>query len=453
MQLGRRFIITLGVVVSFWLGLLFICSEFITNYDNSKSRDPVELLWWSRHMSWKYDEDRHCGLYTCRITNNRRRLQMSRGILFYGSNMNTGDFPLPRRPQHVWALLHEESPRNVPYMPNNEFLRHFQFTSTFSRYSNFPLTTQYLPSGQALTSRDYFVTYSGKSAWAYRHATSIVFLQSDCDTMTGREDYVKELMKYVEIDSYGACLKNKELPPRQFISILLVCFYYCSLTKDYLNNLYSPELLRFLSTYKFMIAIENAACPDYITEKFWRPLVMGVVPIYFGSPTIQDWQPNNKSAIFVSDFNYPRDLANFLIELADNGKEYDSYRAHKLNFHNPITNIRLLNNLVTRQYHIGDHTPGSSLFEKFECAVCTHVMTTSRKLRANTRHYQCPLQPDYAPREDGEEPDNVADWRSVLKVGRCQARILDEFIRRNYSYHEADFESELNRRVEENDCI
>lgn len=36
-----------------------------------------------------------------------------------------------------------------------------------------------------------------------------------------------------------------------------------------------------------MIAIENAACPDYITEKFWRPLVIGVVPIYFGSPTIK----------------------------------------------------------------------------------------------------------------------------------------------------------------------
>jgi len=54
-----------------------------------------------------------------------------------------------------------------------------------------------------------------------------------------------------------------------------------------LNNLYSPELLRFLSEYKFMIAFENAACPDYITEKFWRPLVMGVIPIYFGSPTIK----------------------------------------------------------------------------------------------------------------------------------------------------------------------
>jgi len=59
------------------------------------------------------------------------------------------------------------------------------------------------------------------------------------------------------------------------------------LQKDYLNNLYSPELLRFLSEYKFMIAIENAACPDYITEKFWRPLIMGVIPIYFGSPTIK----------------------------------------------------------------------------------------------------------------------------------------------------------------------
>lgn len=60
-----------------------------------------------------------------------------------------------------------------------------------------------------------------------------------------------------------------------------------SLQKDYLNNLYSDALLRFLSRYKFMIAIENGICNDYITEKYWRPLIMGVIPIYFGSPSIR----------------------------------------------------------------------------------------------------------------------------------------------------------------------
>jgi len=33
--------------------------------------------------------------------------------------------------------------------------------------------------------------------------------------MSGREDYVKELMKHLSIDSYGSCLRNKDLPERQ----------------------------------------------------------------------------------------------------------------------------------------------------------------------------------------------------------------------------------------------
>ncbi|EDW88637.2 alpha-(1,3)-fucosyltransferase B [Drosophila yakuba] len=438
MRLARRYGIALVVMLLVWATVLYFCSEKLTNYDNSKSSSPVELVWWSKHMSWTQDEQRQCGIHTCRITNRRSRLPMARGVLFYGSNIKTGDFPLPRAKHQVWALLHEESPRNTPFVSNEEFLRHFHFTSTFSRYSNMPLTTQYLPSGAALTSKDYFVSFAGKSRFGYRPPTSVVFLQSDCDTMSGREDYVKALMKHLPIDSFGSCLRNKDLPE--------------SLQKDYLNNLYSPELLRFLSEYKFMIAIENAACPDYITEKFWRPLIMGVIPIYFGSPTIKDWQPNNKSAIFVNDFTNPHKLVEYLNKVADDQQLYDSYRQHKLNYRKPISNKKLLHNLVTRQYHMGDSSPGASLFEKFECAVCYHVINTARNGKADSRHYNCPLEPVYARLEGQEIPSNVADWRSMMEVGQCQAKILDEFFHRNLRFNDAEFDAELNRRIEANNC-
>ncbi|XP_043063574.1 alpha-(1,3)-fucosyltransferase B [Drosophila ficusphila] len=438
MRLAGRYCVALAVLIAIWLTFLFYCTEKITYFDNSSHKDPVEILWWSRDMSWSYDEERHCGINTCRITNKRSRLPMARGVLFYGSNMKTGDFPIPRGKHQVWALLHEESPRNAPFVPHEEFLRHFHFTSTFSRFSTLPLTTQYLPSGQALTSRDYHVSFAGKSKWLHRPSATVAFLQSDCDTMSGREDYVKELMKHMTIDSFGSCLRNKDLPE--------------SLNKDYLNNLYSPELMRFLSEYKFMIAFENAACPDYITEKFWRPLVMGVVPIYFGSPTIKDWQPNKKSAIYVDDFPHPRALAKFLNELGDNQTEYDSYRSHKINWRKPISNQRLLHNLITRQYHIGDSSPEGSLFQKFECAVCNYVINTARNVMANSRHYNCPMEPLYAKLENQEEPQNVADWRSMMEVGRCQAKILDEFFVRNNSFKQADIDDELNRRMEKTDC-
>ena len=45
------------------------------------------------------------------------------------------------------------------------------------------------------------------------------------------------------------------------------------------------EFYKLLATYKFTIAMENGVCSDYITEKFWRPFMVGSVPIIFGSPT------------------------------------------------------------------------------------------------------------------------------------------------------------------------
>lgn len=39
--------------------------------------------------------------------------------------------------------------------------------------------------------------------------------------------------------------------------------------------------------YKFSFAMENAICDDYITEKLWRPLMLGSVPIIHGSPKIK----------------------------------------------------------------------------------------------------------------------------------------------------------------------
>lgn len=54
-----------------------------------------------------------------------------------------------------------------------------------------------------------------------------------------------------------------------------------------MSTLQTGELYRFIGRYKFVISYENSACDDYITEKLWRPLSLGVVPIYFGSPNIQ----------------------------------------------------------------------------------------------------------------------------------------------------------------------
>ncbi len=49
-----------------------------------------------------------------------------------------------------------------------------------------------------------------------------------------------------------------------------------------LYSLFFREFLKLLAKYKFVIAIENAVCDDYLTEKLWRTLQLGSVPLYLG---------------------------------------------------------------------------------------------------------------------------------------------------------------------------
>jgi alpha-1,3-fucosyltransferase 10 len=74
--------------------------------------------------------------------------------MFYGSEFDLIDLPLPRDGlNHDWALLHEESPKNVPALSHLQALELFNLTATFSRYSHFPLTLQYLKSADVLTGK------------------------------------------------------------------------------------------------------------------------------------------------------------------------------------------------------------------------------------------------------------------------------------------------------------
>jgi hypothetical protein len=66
----------------------------------------------------------------------------------------------------------------------------------------------------------------------------------------------------------------------------LICFfvYHMGLLSALTREEYFcyREFLALLAKYKFVIAIENAVCEDYVTEKLWRALHLGAVPLYLG---------------------------------------------------------------------------------------------------------------------------------------------------------------------------
>lgn len=85
-----------------------------------------------------------------------------------------------------------------------------------------------------------------------------------------------------------------------------------------------PRCDAVLDEYKFYLAAENSLCPDYVTEKFYRALMNGVVPVVYGGADYSQYAPPN-SYIDVADFASPKLLADYLTFLHQNDAMYSKY--------------------------------------------------------------------------------------------------------------------------------
>ncbi|XP_053607415.1 alpha-(1,3)-fucosyltransferase B [Plodia interpunctella] len=379
-----------------WLVLIvFILIVFWTYEQEEKYESPSNpvIVWWTDGFPGTSGttfcpEKLKCEVFCDKSTRD------SDAYLFYGSNINIEDLPLPRHANKIlWGLYHEESPRNIEELLHEEMLNLFNLSSTFSRHSDVPFPLQYLNSAKDVTSTEYFVETSIKNKYL-NDIAPIMYLQSDCETSTERDKYVKELMKLIKVDSYGLCLNNKELPSK--------------FTEDYLNNLDNQEFLRFVARYKFVIAIENGVCDDYITEKFWRAIRVGSVPIYFGSPSVKDWFPNTDSAVLINDYPTPEVLHNHIKLLLENDTLYEGYLEHKTK--QIITNKKLVEELRLRSYQLD----ALATVKKFECLVCKKLHQKSEKVSiVGKKHYNCPKPISALTQSVNPRNDWVYSWQAA----------------------------------------
>lgn len=191
-------------------------------------------------------------------------------------------------------------------------------------------------------------------------------------------------MKYIKIDSYGPCLNNKKFPAGI----------------DGFHNLESEDFYKFLSRYKFNLAFENAICDGYMTEKLFRPLKVGSVPVYFGSPSVLNWMPNEKSVVLVSDFSGPKELARFLNDLNDDDESYEAYLLHKKP--GGIYNKVLLSAIDQRGWKVlGEWDKvnyGHRMYSGYECYICNELYKWNNSLAEYLKNPNntSPSQPRFA---------------------------------------------------------
>lgn len=343
--------------------------------------EKVPIIWWSKvsFESYKVPTLVQCGEYRCDVmayTKEKSVKDVPIAYVFHPHKMSPQDYPLlPRNPAIIiWGALLEETPIYCIECIHENVINLFNYSSTFSRYSDVPFTLRYIVSLNNITSKMYYIETSKKNA-LLNDISPILYLQTHCKTTTERDNYVLELMKHQSIDSYGKCVNNKKLS--------------FELTDDYIFHLDSVEQLSFIARYKFIIAIENAVCEDYVTEKLWRAIHLGVVPIYLGSPSVRDWLPNKKSAILLQDHPTPELLSEHINQLMANDDLYEEYLEHKTK--GTISNKYLIEAIKGRPYQ----TSLSSIMDEFSCFLCNKLYQSKNEPLPyrviNRTHFNCPL--------------------------------------------------------------
>ena len=384
--------------------------ELIHRKVKEKAREhsiPI-LLWWNDLYPDMTDFNSY-GNYTCVLTKDRSVLTDdfdSVFILFYGSGIHWDDLPLPRGRDDIWALLHDESSKNNIELNFIEVLSLFNYTSTFSRHSDLPITAMYLPDLDYLTQPLKYPPHRDTESRG-----SVLYIHSDCQVPTYRDLYTQELMKHITVDSYGSCLNNKQFPEYLWKG-------------DNLLKYQHEELYEFISGYKFTLAFENSRCDDYITEKLWRPLHMRSIPIYHGAKTVKDWVPSPHSVIYAEDFEGPKALADYLHYLESNHSAYEEYFSYK----SRVTNERLINALKDRDWS----EDGIGFIEEFHHFMCekANEFTAAKKQNkyiptkiADISHYNCEIPKK---RLTGVSMGDHFDWYGVYKNGHDHAKRVRE---------------------------
>ncbi|KAK2168924.1 hypothetical protein LSH36_13g14027 [Paralvinella palmiformis] len=253
-----------------------------------------------------------CPEERCMVITDRNQLARADVVVFHVRDMRfvlfTLDVPSHRDPDQVWVFFTHESPYNTyvssGFLPTTNTLTYldgmFNATMTYMRESDFFLPyISYSPINRSLES---YTVVPDKSR-------QVLWLVSNCKSDSRRSEYVVVLKQYIQVDVYGNC--GKADPCRG-------------------NATCSNALIE---QYKFYLAFENAECRDYVTEKFWRSLRHGVVPVVLGA-TVAEYEalaPPN-SFLHVDNFTSIRSLADYLLYLDRNPAAYGRYLEWRRHF-------------------------------------------------------------------------------------------------------------------------
>ncbi|XP_065318430.1 alpha-(1,3)-fucosyltransferase 7-like isoform X2 [Gordionus sp. m RMFG-2023] len=237
------------------------------------------------------------------ISNNKTLLSNANVLLFHFRETKFKELPVYHSDDQIWIFYLTESPIHTcsniweyscpldkydylfnwtaTYLPQSDILiQDSSFHRIKSKYFQ-NITSSYSLMNTMPPINSYQKEYSkGKKGLA-------VTVMSNCFTNNLRIKYISDIRNHVSsiqhnikyansrsLDIHGACSLFFSARPR-----------LCLTPEDVGNSTHQqPDcLIRFISRYKFYLAFENSNCAHYVTEKMYRALLAGVVPVVFGA--------------------------------------------------------------------------------------------------------------------------------------------------------------------------
>ena len=232
-----------------------------------------------------------------------------------------------RSPSSVWAFaFSHESIRYYPWAGDSALLSLFNLTMGYHRKLYNLLVPVYLPPylKKLTTDRTSIseVLREKTNVSSSYVRSSILYINSNCNPPSGRGAFMKELMKWINVDAWGRCHRNR--PPAE-LPKEITKLHRISWDSTHYYGDWKASKMAMCKSYLFTIAIENSLSFDYVTEKLWQPLAAGSVPIYWGAPNIEDWLPCEHCIIDLRRFSQPKDVARLLADLSANRTKYAEY--------------------------------------------------------------------------------------------------------------------------------
>lgn len=275
-----------------------------------------------------------CPVHDCVVTAYRDylpKMNQYDAIFFHGhsdpvSQEDLDDIASWRTPDQLFVIMPMESPvfgssipaRKDPFIPDEAFDNFFNRTMSYRWDSDYPRPYGWIVPKDSTEFYAHLIEWMPYDRGAFLdtlptkpasfHALAkrpkmVAWIASNCEAHNGREKYVEELKKYIQVDVFGKCGEVE-----------------CSQLYDAHGLDSCTESVRH--NYLFYLSFENSFCMDYVTEKFFHRLGSNVL-VTLGQANYSAIAPPHS---YLNALDYtPKELAAELFRLSRDPTEYLSY--------------------------------------------------------------------------------------------------------------------------------